>query len=111
MRIRKLNKKSFSNFNILLLSISVVLLVSCILHRYQLIKYPELYTQSILIDVEMISLLLLLILNTLNSIKLLRTIIRKKFREIWVVIWIGTFSIVSIIISLVIDASTLIYLT
>lgn len=99
----------FSVFNILFLIASLTMIISSMLHKYQFIYYRETYTQSILIGIQILSVLLLIALNILNLIIFSRNILKRNFNGLWIILLLGFFSILCIFFSMVIDAPTLIY--
>ena len=91
--------------------ISLVLLGGSLIHSYQLDHFPDSYTESILIPVEIISALLITVLNIINFIMIISSIIRKKGKMVLYSLLIGLASIILFISSLYIDAPTLLYMT
>lgn len=104
-------KKNISVFTTIIISSSIVLFIGCLLHWYQFNNQPEIYTKSILISIEIVTLLLVSILNVINFIRIIRALITKNFREMLMnIIW-GGFSMALIILSVIIDSPTLVFST
>lgn len=96
---------------ILIICISITLLISAVIHGYKLKNNPEIYTKSFLVDVEMNSLLLLLLLNALNFINFFINILKRRWKEVLTSSICSIFSITIIIVSFSIDVSTLLFMT
>lgn len=106
----KENKQVASIFGKILVGVAIALLVSSMAHRYELTISKEQYVESTLVYLEMFLLLIIIILNVVNFIRILTFLFSRKFIELRA-IFLGLFSISILILSMAIDAPTLIYLT
>lgn len=96
-------------FSILTALSSVALLICSILHKNQLDS--QLYTQSVFIDIEFKLIILLILLNLINIINIYRFANESKHKPLILCVSAGACSVISIILSFIIDAPTLLYMT
>jgi hypothetical protein len=90
---------------------SFVLLGSSLFHSYQLANFPDLYVKSPSIHIEIISMLLVLVFNMFNFIMIIVSTIRKRTKAVNYGVLVGFISFILLVISLYIDAPTLLYMT
>ena len=98
-------------WNIAIISISILLLISAILHRGQFNLSKQQYIKSIFTPIEIFSMISIFVMNFVNVILLIKHIIKKQWKKLLITIGIIGFSTALMIISMQIDAPTLIYMT
>jgi len=97
--------------NIIIMIMSIVLLISSILHSFQLNQSIREYTQSILVPIEILSMTSLLLMNLVNLVLFLKHILMRSWKKLLLTSCVIACSILLMIISMQIDAPTLIYMT
>lgn len=104
-------RKNFNYIlNIVIICLSITLIISAYLHKGQLNLDNDSYTTSILIDIEMISIMLLLLLNLVNFILLFIKALQRKWKALFINLAVLVLSVVILVVSMVIDLP-LLYLT
>lgn len=96
-------------FSVLITLSSIALLICSILHKNQLDS--QLYTQTVFIDVEFKLIILLILFNLINIINIYRFANENKHKPLILCVSAGACSLISIILSFIIDAPTLLYMT
>lgn len=105
-------KKNYDNiWYIIVLTISTLLVISAIIHRNQFELLNEVYIKNNIIHFEMICLILLIALNLVNFILIIIKLLQRKWKESLTYFIVFIISFASVIISLLIDYPTLIFMT
>ena len=98
-------------WNIAVILVSIILLVSATVHRGQLDLSRQEYVESLLIPIEMLSMISIFLMNLVNFILLIKHLIKRQWKKLFITIGVMAFSIALLIISMQIDAPTLVYMT
>ena len=98
-------------WNTIVVLILLVLLISSILHRLQLNAPDQEYTQSILINIEILSAILIIFMTIVNGILFFKHLIEKKWEKLLITSAVTVASIIAFAASMAIDARTLLYMT
>ena len=98
-------------WNIAVILVSIILLVSATVHRGQLDVSRQEYVESLLIPVEMLSMMAIFLMTLVNFILLIKHLIKRQWKKLFITVGVMAFSIVLLSISMHIDAPTLIYMT
>ena len=98
-------------WNTVVIFISLVLLISSILHRLQLNASNQEYTQSLLINFEMLSAISIILMTFVNVILFFKFLIQKKWNKLFITAAITVISILVFTAAMAIDAPTLVYMT
>ncbi len=111
--LTKMERIKISNqkLNISIVILTFVLLVSAHAHRLQMNDTAQQYTKSVLIQFEFITLISLFILYFVNSMCLFRHLVKKELTELYMLLGISCGSFFIVVVAMVIDAPTLIYMT
>ena len=104
-------KRSNQKLNITIVILSFVLLVSAGVHRLQMNDVPQQYVKSMLIHVELISLISLIILNFVNSIYFCCHLVKQEWKKLFLVLGVSLGSLFIVVAAINVDAPTLIYMT
>lgn len=107
----KMNVLKNQKWNTAILFVSILLFVSSILHRLQIDLPGQGYIRSIFVHIEMWSMILLFMMNLINVIVFIVFLVQKYWRKALVTFLVGICSTVLMIVSMQIDAPTLIYMT
>ena len=112
--VRRENKmnilKKYRYYSIVIIT-ALVLLISATVHRFQLNISNSLYTNNILIPIEMFSMIAIMLFTLVNVIILITNLIKRNWKQLLIIFCVIIISIVLMIISMNIDAPTLIYMT
>ena len=98
-------------WNTIVILILLVLLISSILHRLQFNAPDHQYTQSILINFEMLSAILIILMTIVNGILFFKHLIEKNWEKLLITSAVTLASIIVFAASMAIDAPTLLYMT
>jgi len=91
--------------------ITLILLISASIHRIQMNISEDLYRSNILIPIEMFSLVIIFIFTLVNVIILIVNLIKRKWKRALIALCVIIISFVLMVVSMQIDAPTLIYMT
>lgn len=98
-------------WNIAVILVSIILLSSAILHRDQLDVSRQDYVDSLFRPMVIFSMLSILFMNLVNFILLIKHLIQRQWKKLFITIGVMAFSIVLLSIAMQVDAPTLIYMT
>ena len=98
-------------WNIAVVLVSIMLLISATVHRGQLDVSRQEYVESLFIPIEMLSMISIFLMTLVNFILLIKHLIKRQWKKLFITIGVMAFSIVLMSISMHIDAPTLIYMT
>ena len=107
----KINILKNQEGNTVVILFSMIVLVFAVLHRMQLDLPDHGYVRSIFVHIEIWSMILLFMMNLINGILFITFLIQKHRRKALVTFLVGICSIVLMVVSMQIDAPTLIYMT
>ena len=98
-------------WNIAVVLISIILLISATVHRGQLDLSRQEYIESLIIPIEMLSMMAIFLMTLVNFILLIKHLIKRQWKKLFITMGVMAFSTVLLIIAMHIDAPTLIYMT
>ena len=90
---------------------TLVLLISATIHRIQLNISEDLYRSNILIPIEMLSMIAIFLFALVNAIILVVNLIKRRWKRALIAFCVIIVSFTLMIVSMQIDAPTLIYMT
>lgn len=98
-------------WNIFVMSASLLLLMASILHRLQWDISAQQYSQSLLIPVEMLAMIMVILAILVNFLIFLKQLIQRNWRKALITAAITVIALLMLMAALAIDAPTLIYMT